>query len=163
MSKAKARARKQKKATGARQTRQTASMSRRNLLTYAAYGSGAVFAAGAAGAWVVKGVRATAAEQNLARLGQGVPAIVQVHDPTCPNCTALQRQVRRTLDCLGDDAPLYLVASINTEMGSAFAFQHALPHVTLAFVNAEGGLVTSLTGVRQLEELKPIFRDFAAA
>ena len=88
--------------------------SRRDVLRLARNGSiGAVALAGA-GWWVVSGVRATAYEHDLTRVGQGTPSIVQIHDPKCALCTELQRETRKALKAFDEDDILYLVASILT-------------------------------------------------
>lgn len=109
------------------------------------------------GTWVVSGIRAVAAEQDLSRMGKGVPAVVQIHDPQCAMCTELQREARKALNCFDDEEFVYLVASIRTEEGSAFAAMHGVPHVTLMLFDGAGRVQNVLNGVRQHDELKPVF------
>ena len=59
------------------------------MIGIAVLGGGAAIAFGA--------VRATAREQALSRVGQGVPMVVQIHDPGCALCTALQKEARLAL------------------------------------------------------------------
>lgn len=119
-------------------------------------------ALGGAGWWVVSGVRATAAEQDLSRMGRGMPAIVQIHDPQCSMCTELQREARKALKCFDENEVLYLVASLRTEQGAAFAAQMGLPHVTLVLMDGAGQRVNVLQGVRQRDELKGHFETFVS-
>ncbi len=53
-------------------------MSRRAFLKNGMIG-GAVL--GGVGFWTISGIRSVAAEQDLSRLGKGLPAVVQIHDP----------------------------------------------------------------------------------
>jgi len=77
-------------------------MSRRELLGMAKfYGAGAAIVG--LGGWYFAGkVMAGIHETDLSRLGNGIPAIVQVHDPQCPSCRALQRQTRLALEEFDD-------------------------------------------------------------
>lgn len=124
-------------------------------------GIGAV-AVGGVGWWVVSGVQAVAAEQDLSRVGQGKPAVVQIHDPQCALCTELQRQARKALKGFDEDELLYLVASTRTEDGAAFAAGLGLSHVTLVLMNGDGQVESVLQGVRQSDELKVHFEALAS-
>lgn len=128
--------------------------SRRTFLRNGLVG-GAAFVG--AGAWAVSGIRAVAAEQDLSLIGKGAPAVVQIHDPQCSMCTELQREARKALKCFDDEEFVYLVASIRTKEGSAFAAKHGVPHVTLMLIDGAGNVQDVLNGVRQHDELKPIF------
>lgn len=110
-----------------------------------------------AGLWAASSFRAHAAEHDLTRIGQGRPAVVQIHDPTCAMCTDLQRQTRRALRCNFADEPIYLVASIRTDEGAAFSASHGVPHVTLMIMDGAGAVQDVLSGVRPRAELKSIF------
>ena len=59
--------------------------------------------AGGGGWYLVSEVRATIAEQDLSRIGNGIPAVVQIHDPQCPRCLALQRETRKAMSGFADD------------------------------------------------------------
>jgi len=82
------------------------------------------------GLFSVNAVQATVAEHDLTRVGTGTPTIVQIHDPQCSLCTALQRETRRALRDLPEGALTYLIANIRNEDGAAFANRHGQPHVT---------------------------------
>lgn len=134
----------------------TKGLSRRDLLARAGYGAvGALVFAGA-GLWGVRHVQAITAEHDLDRLGQGTPSIVQVHDPQCPVCNALQTQTRKALGRVDADI-LYLVANIRTQEGSAFAARYGEPHVTLLLFDADGTLRDTLRGPHEAEQLEPAF------
>jgi hypothetical protein len=132
--------------------------SRRDILRLAGYGSLGALALGGGGVWVVSGIRATAAEQDLGRIGDGQRAIVQIHDPTCSMCTELQRNTRRALRCVEGAEPLYLVASMLTTEGATYAARHGVSHVTLLLLDGAGDVEQVLSGVRGSDELKPIFQ-----
>lgn len=134
---------------------------RRDLLRQMRNGAIATVGLGGAAWWGIGAVRATAAEQDLGRIGQGTPAIVQVHDPQCQLCTQLQRQTRKALRCFEDEDLVYLVANIRGPEGQRFAAQHRVPHVTLVFFDGTGAPGRILNGVREAEELKPHFASLA--
>lgn len=132
---------------------------RRDVLKLARNGALGLAAAGGAGYWATGSFRAHAAEHDLTRLGQGSPAIVQVHDPSCPMCTALQKQTRAALKSLDECGLIYLVADINTPQGAALAARHGVPHVTLLFFDRTGRLLNSLNGVHTKAQLTPLFEE----
>lgn len=132
-------------------------MTRRGALRWGRNAAVALVALGGAGYFGTRAVRATIAEHDLTRVGQGKPTIVQVHDPSCSMCTALQRETRRAMTHLGECDLVYLVANIKTTEGQAFASQYGVPHVTLLLFDGEGALVDRLHGVQDREVLRPIF------
>ncbi|MDJ0828081.1 MAG: hypothetical protein QNJ16_21575 [Rhodobacter sp.] len=138
-------------------------MDRRRVLSLARNGGIAAAVLGGTGLFGVRSVMATVAEHDLTRVGQGKPAIVQVHDPQCPTCTALQRETRRALDSFEECDLVYLVANIRTVDGSSFANTHRAPHVTLLLFDAHGTLRQSLNGMRYRQELREVFRAHHAA
>jgi len=131
--------------------------SRRDLLRLLPMGAAGALAAGGIGYFALGAVRAGAAEYDLSRLGNGKPAVVQVHDPQCPTCNALQRQARRALRDFDDEALVYLVADIRTGPGAAFAQEHRVPHVTLLLFDGRGRLQTTLRGMKTADELRVQF------
>jgi thioredoxin-like negative regulator of GroEL len=130
------------------------------LLKAAQYATGAAVG-GVGGVLTVRSVKAHAHEHDLTRMGQGKPTVVQVHDPTCPTCTALQRQTRAALSSFGECDMLYLVADIKTDEGAMFASRYGVPHVTLLLFDADGELQETLTGMRYEDELKVTLNRFA--
>ncbi|MCV3273018.1 thioredoxin family protein [Roseobacter sinensis] len=137
--------------------------SRRDVLRWIRNGAvGAVVVAG--GGYVAVGsFRAYAAEHDLSRLGQGKPTVVQVHDPQCPTCTALQKQTRRALTEFGECDLLYLIADITTPDGQAFAVRYGVGNVTLLLFDAEGGLQQAVQGMHSKDQLMPILRSHHAS
>ncbi len=140
-----------------------ASKSRRNTLTLIRNAAIGVAVLGGAGVFSVRAVRATIAEQDLTRLGNGIPTIVQIHDPTCALCTELQRNARRALRHFDKTEVNYLVANIQTAEGSAFAGRYGAQHVTLLLFDGRGRLRDTLEGVRPREELEAHFQRLLAA
>jgi len=130
---------------------------RRDVLKLARNGVIATALAGGVGVFSVNAVRATVAEHDLSRVGKGVPTVVQIHDPQCSMCTALQRETRKALRDFEDDQITYLVANITTIEGSSFAARYGVPHVTLLMFSADGQLVQTLNGPRQRGELRDVF------
>lgn len=124
------------------------------LIGAALIGGGSVFA--------VSAVRATAREQDISRIGQGVPIVVQIHDPGCALCADLQNETRKALESFDSGELEYVVANVKTDEGQAFAARHRQPHVTLMLMGPEGTPVQILNGPQNREDLRRIFERFAA-
>ncbi|WP_299045731.1 hypothetical protein [uncultured Tateyamaria sp.] len=139
--------------SAAPETTRTA-LSRRSVLGGGAAASAAVLGAGV---WGISSFRTYAAEHDLTRVGNGDPAIVQIHDPQCPTCTALQKQTRRALRDFDDCGMTYLVADINTPEGAAFARRYNAPHVTLLLFDGAGELQRKVQGLQQAATLAEVF------
>ena len=123
-------------------------------------GLGAVVLAGIG--YVGSGVYADILEHDLSKLGNGVPTIVQIHDPQCPRCRALQRQARDALSELPDGQLQYLVANIRSGDGKQFADKHGVGHVTLMLFDGDGNPRKTLVGERTSEALIGEFRRLIA-
>jgi len=120
------------------------------------YAIGGVVVAGG-GYLSVQSVRATIAEGDLSRVGQGLPTVVQVHDPNCGMCRSLQRETRQALKEFDENEVVYLVANILGADGRKFAVDHGVGHVTLLLFNAEGELQQTIRGVHQDDYLADSF------
>ena len=101
---------------------------------------------GIGGFFAARAVQASMAEGDLTRIGQGLPAVVQIHDPQCASCATLQAQTRRVLKPYGDDEVTYLVANLTTEDGLAFATRHGVSHVTLVLFDPDGDVSQIVRG-----------------
>lgn len=132
-------------------------INRRDALRLAGMGGIGLTGLAGGGLWIAAGARAQAAEHDLSRIGQGVPAIVQVHDPSCTMCTALQRQTRRALRCDYAQSPIYLVADLRTDDGIQFSASTGARRVTLVLLDGGGEVQDILVGLRPRDELKTIF------
>ncbi|MEM8658316.1 MAG: hypothetical protein AAGF22_09480 [Pseudomonadota bacterium] len=135
---------------------------RRQVLRYLRNGGIAAVVLGGGGYYSVSSVRATIAEHDLTRIGKGSPAVVQIHDPNCTQCTALQRQTRQALRTLDDPRLEYVVANIRTSEGRAYAAQHGVQHVTLLLVDGRGRVQNILAGPNQADRLEAAFADHLA-
>lgn len=135
-------------------------MSRRSVLGGGAAAATLVLGGGF---WGVSSFRTYAAEHDLTRVGQGAPTIVQVHDPQCPTCTALQKQTRRALKDFDDCGLSYLVADIKTPEGAAFARKYNVPHVTLLLFDGAGDLKQTVQGMQQSAQLVEVFAAHKAS
>lgn len=115
-------------------------------------------AVGGVGWYLAEEVRATHREHDLSRLGNGIATVVQIHDPQCPTCRALQRETRDALEAFAPDELQYLVANIRTNEGRAFARAHRVRHVTLLLFDAEGNRRDTLVGSSTARTLERVFR-----
>jgi len=128
----------------------------RNLAIAAALlgGTGYVFA---------QNVMTTMHEHDLQRVGNGRSTIVQIHDPQCSMCLALQRETRKALEMLQSDEIDYVVANIRTEKGRNFATHYGVQHVTLLLFDGEGQLQDILQGQHGSYQLKAAFEELLAS
>ncbi len=130
--------------------------SRRDVLRLARNGAIAAVVVGSAGFFMTRSVRAMQAEHDLTRIGKGKPVVVQVHDPQCSICTALQRETRKAMKQFEDEDFIYLVADISQQDGAGFANRYGVPHVTLLLFDGEGVLQQTLQGMRYQDELSEV-------
>lgn len=101
------------------------------------------------------------AEEDLSRIGRGVPTVVQVHDPSCPTCRALQKEARAAMVGFGDGELQYLVANLSTREGQSFAGQHGVGKITLLIFDRRGQRQKILSGPNTREQLQRIFAAHA--
>lgn len=134
-------------------------MSRREMLGLAKFGAVALAVFGGGGWYTISRVQASIAEGDLSKIGNGTPAIVQVHDPQCPSCNALQRATRDALCELGAGDVNYLVANLTAPDGRDFARAQGAGRVTLILFDGTGKRRRTITGRRTVEELRALFRD----
>lgn len=114
---------------------------------------------GGGGYWFASDVQATMREHDLSRLGQGVPTVVQIHDPGCPQCTALQRTARAAMNGFDETELVFLVANINTEEGRAIATANGVGHVTLVLFDGEGRRQEIIQGPSTEARLEAAFQN----
>ena len=107
----------------------------------------------------VSTMQATAKEADLSKIGNGRPAIVQIHDPQCSLCQTLQDQTRDILSAFEAEKFEYLVANIKTQKGSRFAVRYGVPHVTLLLFDAKGKMIQSIRGPIRTAILTSIIAD----
>ncbi len=134
---------------------------RRKLLSTSAKVFAAVFTLGAISVAGATAYRNHWQEvTDLSVIGNGMPTVVQVHDPGCKLCQALKAN---TTVALGDfdDSIQYRIVEINTPAGRAFASKHNVRHVTLVTFTGSGRVVDKLQGVKEPEELTPYFDRLA--
>lgn len=141
------------------QKRKTDQTDRRGFIGWLGTGAVATAAVGGVGWYVVSEVRAGIQEADLSKIGNGMPTIVQIHDPQCPTCQALQREVRTALDQFEEDELQYLVANIRQDKGRSFASKHGVPHVTLLLFDAAGEHRDTLSGPNTADNLERAFRQ----
>lgn len=100
-------------------------------------------------------------EHDLSVVGNGTPTMVQIHDPGCPSCRRLKRNVNAVKAPFLEDIQ-FKIADIKTKEGSQFARKYDVPHVTLLFFDEKGRHRETLRGIshpdeikRELERIKP--------
>ncbi|MDD9916630.1 MAG: hypothetical protein OXT01_18420 [Rhodospirillaceae bacterium] len=113
---------------------------------------------GVGGWFLVDDIRATSKELDLSQIGKGIPTVVQIHDPQCPKCQALQREARKAMKAFGADELRYLVANIREEAGRGLARAHQVGHVTLLLFDGDGKRQEIVVGQRTSKTLEHVFR-----
>jgi len=102
--------------------------------------------------------RGEAEVQNLAAVGAGVPAVVQVHDTTCPVCTELRGNVDRIAGDYSEEDLLIRVADVHSDDGLSFAARYtAARRATLLFIDGDGELVDERSGALEPSDLRMLF------
>lgn len=128
--------------------------SRRAVLRHVRNAAIAVPIVGVAGYFTAQKVQASICELDLTKIGDGLPSVVQVHDPQCNLCVTLQRQTRRVLRDYDDDSHHFLVANIVTTEGQFFARRHGVGNVTLVLLDGAGQQVGVVRGPISNEALQ---------
>ncbi|HAA90900.1 MAG TPA: hypothetical protein DCE33_00545 [Rhodospirillaceae bacterium] len=120
---------------------------------------GLIVAGVGGGAWyLIDDFVSTMQELDLTKIGNGIPAVVQVHDPECPRCRRLQSETREAMDSFDDNELQYLVANIQNTSGRDFAASHGVGNVTLLLFDADGKRQTTLVGISSSKSLVSTFR-----
>jgi len=135
-----------------------ATPSRRDLFRKVGTGALALAVVGGVSWYFVEDVKATIREEDLTRIGQGIPTIVQIHDPQCSRCVALQRETRSAMDAFEDDELQFLVANIRSDKGRRLANEHGVGHVTLLLFDGKGEVLNVLVGNKDSDVLERAFR-----
>lgn len=132
--------------------------SRRKWLGYARNTAITLAVLGSGGGYLAYSANAKLHEQDLTRIGQGTPTIVQVHDPNCSVCARLQRNTKSAMGAFSDGELEYVVANIKSAKGKAFAERNAVPHITLLLYDGQGELKHILRGPQEVSTLEVEFK-----
>lgn len=125
----------------------------------AAVGLGAL---GGTGWYFANVMTASAKETDLTTIGNGTPAVVQIHDPTCPICSTLQREARKAVSSFDNGSLQFLVANLHTDEGRQLAAAHNVGKITLLLFDGEGRQRGVLAGANSAENLTPVFANHVA-
>jgi hypothetical protein len=135
-------------------------VSRRKFLNSMSNGALVVAATAGAGWYFVDEVCATTMEHDLTRIGNGIPAVVQIHDPECAICTALQKEAREAVSNFDSDKLQFLVANIRQTKGRNLAIKHGVRHITLLLFDGKGNRKGILRGPNTAEFLTDAYRSY---
>jgi len=135
-----------------------AEVRRRSVLQIGRNGAiAAVVVAG--GGWLLgRHVYGYFALHDLSVIGNGTPAVVQIHDPDCPVCTRLQNDMLEAAEAFSDDELQVRVANIKSSEGQALATRHNVGHVTLLLFDGDGEVRRVLQGPNDAQRLRSAFR-----
>lgn len=139
-----------------------AGVSRRDMLRRIRNGAVAAGVLSLGGWGVAHSYQSHVERHDLSVIGNGIPTVVQIHDPQCATCRALQKQATRAAQGFDADALQLRVANIRSDEGRALADRHGVPHVTLLLFDAQGELRHVLRGLRESDDLAREFRAHVA-
>ena len=95
-------------------------------------------------------------EHDLSVIGQGMPTIVQIHNPSCSLCQQLRSNANAAMRGL-DEQLLFRIADVTTQSGHRLQRRHQVNNVTLLFFDGQGELRNVLSGVRDKRDLRKAF------
>lgn len=151
-----------KKKSAAAEPAQTAQPSRRQMLLLLRNGAIGV-AALSVGGWGAAHAYQTQIERHdLSVIGNGIATVVQIHDPQCPTCRALQKETLGAARSFEDDVLQVRVANIRTAEGRAMADRYGVPHVTLLLFDGAGEMQNILRGPNKRDFLRAQFNAHLA-
>ena len=114
---------------------------------------------GIVGWYLISEVDAAFCEGDLTRIGNGKPTVVQIHDPQCPQCVALQKEARKAAPEFEDDELQFAVANIRSEKGRRLANEHRVGHVKLLLLDGNGKRRRTIVGSNASAYLERKFRS----
>lgn len=88
---------------------------------------------------------------DLSVIGQGVPVIVQIHNPSCPTCRRLKNAVTSAIK--GQVNLEFRLADITSREGKAIQDKYNVPHLTLLFFSKKGELLHTARGLLTPEQI----------
>jgi hypothetical protein len=94
---------------------------------------------------------------DLSVIGQGVPAVVQIHDTTCNLCLTLRRNASSAMAKFSDEDLLFRVADVSTPEGQRLMRKYDVSKVTLLLFDRDGKMNLSLNGVKDDDVLHQAF------
>ncbi|MEJ6392423.1 hypothetical protein V8J82_04095 [Gymnodinialimonas sp. 2305UL16-5] len=137
---------KRRSQAGVQQQTETAQVDRRGALRLLRNLAIAAPMIGIAGYVTANRVQASICELDLTKIGDGLPSVVQVHDPQCDLCLTLQRQTRRALRAYDANSHHFLVANLSSLDGQSFARLHNVGSVTLVLLDGDGNQIGVIRG-----------------
>lgn len=138
------------------------SPSRRSFIRLARNGAIAAAVLAGGGWFAVGQVQAHYTRRDLTVIGNGIPTVVQIHDPTCPICTQLQKEMLQAAKAFSDEELQVRIAPISTAEGRSLAAQHGVSHATLLLFDGSGRVRRVLTGPNDRESLETSFKAHIA-
>lgn len=92
---------------------------------------------------------------DLTSIGNGLPVVVQVHDPSCALCRRLKANTLEALDQM--EGVQYRIADLTSSKGREMAAKYGAEKVTLLLFDGRGEHVGTVQGVTPVNELLSTF------
>lgn len=93
---------------------------------------------------------------DLSVIGDGVPVVVQVHDPSCPSCRKLKSNAESALARVKGKIH-YRIADLHTGEGRSMANKYHARKVTLLTFDGDGEFLNRHVGIRSVDSLESVF------
>ena len=97
---------------------------------------------------------------DLSAIGNGIPTVVQVHDPNCALCRSLKKNTQKAIDRVGGDIQ-YRIAGLHTPAGRDFAARYSVGKVTLLTFDGSGKFLNQYQGVKEVATLERLLTPVA--
>ena len=92
---------------------------------------------------------------DLSVIGAGQPAVVQIHDTSCPVCRSLKSRTSKALEQFDDVN--FRLADIATDEGRKLQMEYRADKITLLLFDADGEHLQTVVGLQSVEELVELF------
>lgn len=99
-------------------------------------------------------------EHDISVIGNGIPTVVQIHDPSCPTCQKLKHNVAKVKTKF-DEQIQFRIASLRTDAGRRLASKHEVGKITLLLFDGSGERVGMISGLQEPEYLTSRFKRLA--
>lgn len=136
--------------------------SRRSVLRIARNVAIATVAVSASGWAVASQIDDHCQFHDLTVIGNGIPTVVQIHDPQCPTCRRLRQEAIEAGRHFAASELQVRVANIRTDEGRRLADRHGVPHVTLLLFDGDGQVRRVIQGLNDSGYLRVAFEAHVA-
>jgi hypothetical protein len=114
-----------------------------------------------AGAGLAYHSNRNAQSYDLSVIGNGIPTVVHMHNPQCPRCVQLLRNLRAATRDIDSNTLQVRIVDIRTTEGRQLANRYGVSNITLLVFDGAGEMRQILPGVREVAELRTTLAAYA--